>query len=114
MKGKKTGGRVKAVPNKPKHPCKEAIEQENIAYFTPRKVKIDGEWRMMSKCQQDLEELSPAERVKIEVQMLEYHMAKLKAIDATVSAQVHVNTIEDKLRALCAGEELDADDTADD
>ena len=114
MKGKKTGGRKKAVPNKPKHPCKEAIEQESMDYFLPRKVKIDGEWRLMSKCQQDLAELSPAERVKIEVQLLEYHMARLKAIDATVSAQVHTCTIEDKLRALCSGEELNDDSTADD
>lgn len=34
MKGKKTGGRVKGVPNKPK-PGREIIKAHSIDYFSP-------------------------------------------------------------------------------
>lgn len=94
MKGKKTGGRKKGTPNKPK-PDREIIKSHNMAYFRPNLDNPEG----ISDFEKDLKLLTPAERVNAEIRMLKYHMAELKSID--MDATVTTNkTIEDRLLEL--------------
>lgn len=94
MKGKKTGGRTKGTPNKPK-PDREIIKGHNMGYFRPNPNNPDG----ISDFEADLKELTPAERVNAEIRMLKYHMAELKSIEMDTTLTVH-KTIEDKLLEL--------------
>ena len=98
MRGKKTGGRQKGVPNKPK-PGREIIKAHSIRYFSPNPHNDGGE----SDFERDLNLLDPANRVNAEIRLLKYHMAELKSIDmeATITTRL---TIEDKLRQLSGDE----------
>ena len=82
-KGKKTGGRVKGTPNKD-NPLKGFI-------------RAHSELDQMS--------LTADDRVSAELRLLEFHQAKLKAVDANINTHNVSLTIEDKLRELCEEEE---------
>lgn len=92
-KGYKTGGRKPGTPNKATSPIKSAIRQHSEQYFTP-------EGDSPSQFEQDLALLSPAERIKSEIQLLEYHTAKIKAIDMDISLNANETTIEAQLIQL--------------
>ena len=49
--------------------------------------------------------LAPDDRVNAELRLLEFHQAKLKAVDANINTHNVSLTIEDKLRELCEEEE---------
>lgn len=104
-KGKKYGGRVKGTPNKD-NPLKGFLRDHSTAYFT-EPVADDPQHR--TQFQLDTLELAPDDRVTAELKLLEFHQAKLKAVDANVSTHNVVLTIEDRLEALC-----EEDDEADD
>lgn len=99
MKGKKTGGRVKGVPNKPK-PGREIIKAHSMDYFSPNPLNDGG----VSDFERDLKLLDPADRVNAEIRLLKYHMPELKSVDmdATITTRI---TIEDKLRKLSGEDE---------
>ena len=99
MRGKKTGGRQKGVPNKPK-PGREIIKAHSMGYFSPN-TRNDGG---VSDFERDIKLLDPVDRVNVEIRLLKYHMVELKSIDmdATITHRV---TIEDKLRQLSGEDE---------
>lgn len=109
----KTGGRVKGTPNKD-NPIKGFIKSHSLTYFEPKPTKVNGQTKMMSEFDKDLEELAPDERVNAELKLLEFHTPKMKAVDIAATATLSVNSIEDKLRALVAGEDLTLDDADED
>ena len=49
--------------------------------------------------------LTADDRVSAELRLLEFHQAKLKAVDANINTHNVSLTIEDKLRELCEEEE---------
>jgi hypothetical protein len=107
MKGMKTGGRKKGTPNKD-NPLKEFIRSHSLAYFEVKETRYKGKKCTMSQFDIDMAELDHDDRVSAELRLLEFHTPKMKAVDVDLSANIHVHTIEDKLRALC-GEDGDED-----
>lgn len=99
MRGKKTGGRQKGVPNKPK-PGREIIKAHSMGYFSPNPRNDGG----VSDFERDLKLLDPADRVNAEIRLLKYHMAELKSIDMDATIKTRV-TIEDKLHQLSGEDE---------
>lgn len=98
--GRKTGGRVKGTPNKPKNPIMQAIMEHNTNYFCLKDE--DG----LSQFDIDCEALTPMDRANIEVKLLEYHQPKMKSVDMTVSGEFSMGlSIEDNLRELYEDEE---------
>lgn len=98
MKGKKTGGRVKGTPNKD-NPLKGFIRAHSVKYFT--EIVEDG----LTQFELDQMSLTAEDRVSAELRLLEFHQAKLKAVDANINTHNVSLTIEDKLRELCEEEE---------
>ena len=98
MKGKKTGGRVKGTPNKD-NPLKGFIRAHSEKYFT--KPVENG----LTQFELDQMSLTADDRVSAELRLLEFHQAKLKAVDANINTHNVSLTIEDKLRELCEEEE---------
>lgn len=98
MKGKKTGGRVKGTPNKD-NPLKGFIRAHSEKYFT-EPVK-----KGLTQFELDQMNLTADDRVSAELRLLEFHQAKLKAVDANINTHNVSLTIEDKLRELCEEEE---------
>lgn len=99
-KGMKTGGRVKGTPNKD-NPLKGYLRAHSTKYFT--EVVDNG----MTQFEIDQMGLAPDDRVNAELRLLEFHQAKLKAVDANINTNNVTITIEDKLRELCQEEEED-------
>lgn len=110
MKGKKTGGRQKGTPNK-ENPLKGYLRTHSMEYFEPRLVHDEDTetLRSMSQFEIDISMLAPDDRVNAELRLLEFHTPKMKAIDMDMNAHVSIRTIEDKLRALAAGDDSDDD-----
>ena len=98
MKGMKTGGRVKGTPNKD-NPLKGFIRVHSVKYFT--EIVEDG----LTQFEIDQMSLTADNRVNAELRLLEFHQAKLKAVDANINTHNVSLTIEDKLRELCEEEE---------
>ena len=98
MKGKKTGGRVKGTPNKD-NPLKGFIRAHSEKYFT--EPVENG----LTQFELDQMSLTAEDRVSAELRLLEFHQAKLKAVDANINTHNVSLTIEDKLRELCEEEE---------
>lgn len=98
MKGKKTGGRVKGTPNKD-NPLKGFIRAHSVKYFT--EPVENG----LTQFELDQMSLTADDRVSAELRLLEFHQAKLKAVDANINTHNVSLTIEDKLRELCEEEE---------
>lgn len=98
MKGKKTGGRVKGTPNKD-NPLKGFIRAHSVKYFT--EIVKEG----LTQFEIDQMNLAVDDRVNAELRLLEFHQAKLKAVDANINTHNVSLTIEDKLRELCKEEE---------
>lgn len=98
MKGKKTGGRVKGTPNKD-NPLKGFIRAHSEKYFT--EPVVNG----LTQFELDQMSLTADDRVSAELRLLEFHQAKLKAVDANINTHNVSLTIEDKLRELCEEEE---------
>lgn len=121
MKGKKTGGRQKGTPNK-ENPLKGFIHTHSLNYFTPR-LRVDAKGKPIvlpngsplvddagqpvecSDFEMDMMYLGPGDRVSAEIKLLEFHQAKMKAVDVDMNVHGQVITIEDKLRQLCQDEE---------
>lgn len=97
-KGKKTGGRVKGTPNKD-NPLKGYIRAHSVKYFT--EVVAGG----LTQFEIDQTRLAPDDRVNAELRLLEFHQAKLKAVDANINTHNVSLTIEDRLRELCEEED---------
>ena len=108
MKGMKTGGRTKGVPNKEKSPIVKYLKHHSEESFEP-KEELFG----TSQFDLDTEAMTPEDRANIEVRVAEFHTPKKKAVDVDMNADIRVRTIEDRLRILC-GEDADDDDTDDD
>ena len=98
MKGKKTGGRVKGTPNKD-NPLKGFIRAHSVKYFT--EIVAKG----LTQFEIDQMNLAADDRVNAELRLLEFHQAKLTAVDANINTHNVSLTIEDKLRELCEEEE---------
>ena len=136
-KGKKTGGRKKGTPNKD-NPLKGYLRAHSLNYFeakpqvdadgNPRKIDFtdkegailetiflrnpDGTPRVMSDCEVDMLTMDAKERVTAELRLLEFHQAKMKAVEVDMDSHARI-TIEDRLRQLCDGgieEDEDNDD----
>ncbi len=98
MKGKKTGGRVKGTPNKD-NPLKGYLKAHSVKYFT--EVVGGG----LTQFELDQMNLAADDRVNAELRLLEFHQAKLKAVDANINTHNVTLSIEDKLRELCEEED---------
>ena len=98
MKGKKTGGRVKGTPNKD-NPLKGFRRAHSEKYFTG---PVENG---LTQFELDQMSLTADDRVSAELRLLEFHQAKLKAVDANINTHNVSLTIEDKLRELCEEEE---------
>lgn len=98
MKGMKTGGRVKGTPNKD-NPLKGFLRAHSVKYFT--EIVAKG----LTQFEIDQMNLAADDRVNAELRLLEFHQAKLKAVDANINTHNVSLTIEDKLRELCEEEE---------
>lgn len=111
MKGMKTGGRVAGVPNKPKdNPLLGNLQTISAEYFGRQEKKVGGKTVRESQFDRDLAELTPDERVNVQLRILEFHTPKRKAVEHDITADISVRTIEDKLRSLCVdGEDEDED-----
>ena len=94
MKGKKTGGRVKGTPNKD-NPLKGYLKAHSVKYF----MEVVGGG--LTQFELDQMNLAADDRVNAELRLLEFHQAKLKAVDANINTHNVTLSIEDKLRELC-------------
>ena len=72
-------------------------------------VDADGNPLVMSDFEFDMKFLSPADRVGAELKIMEFHTPRMKSQDINMEINMGPRTIEDTLKALCAGEE-DAED----
>ena len=89
---------MKGTPNKD-NPLKGYIRAHSVKYFT--EPLEDG----LTQFEIDQRGLAPDDRVNAELRLLEFHQAKLKAVDANINTHNVSLTIEDKLRELCEEEE---------
>lgn len=110
MKGKKTGGRVSGTPNK-NNPIKLYLRDHSLVYFTPNieyqpKDKDGnpvGEKRLVSQYDIDLMDMKPADRVSAELNLLNYHTAKMQSVSADVSVEEKNKTLTSILVQLSGG-----------
>ena len=72
-------------------------------------VDSEGNPLIMSDFEFDMKFLSPADRVSAELKIMEFHTPRMKSQDINMEINMGPRTIEDTLKALCAGEE-DAED----
>lgn len=127
-KGKKTGGRQKGTPNKPK-PIKEQLRRISTEYFTPHpQTEPDGKPRTInlcdkdgnildtiiladadgnpveiSDCEVDLMMMGPKDRCVAHEKLLRYHTPQMQSVSAEVSLSGEISaSIEDRLRDLAA------------
>lgn len=94
-KGKKTGGRTTGTPNKINQEMKPLLKGISEEYLRPNPDNPGG----VSDLMQDLEALSPYERVQVHLKLMEYHTPKEKA------ATVNLNTdgeIDQGIEAMIA------------
>ena len=89
-RGRKTGGRIKGTPNKPK-PQKQILQALSAEYWDSQRMR------------DDLESLEPRDRLLVELKIMEFHTPKMQATAIDVSSS-GTKTREDRLAALC-GEE---------
>lgn len=89
---------MKGTPNKD-NPLKGFIRAHSVKYFT--EIVEDG----LTQFELDQMSLTAEDRVSAELRLLEFHQAKLKAVDANINTHNVSLTIEDKLRELCEEEE---------
>lgn len=101
MKGMKTGGRKKGVPNK-ENPLKGYLASHSLEYFKPREQQIDGAKQTISDFELDMLQLAPDDRVAAEIRLLEFHTPKRKAVDIDLDAQISAQGIEDLLSSLAS------------
>ena len=87
MKGKKTGGRVKGIPNKTTKTQREILSEITRDYYNSKRFK------------DDLADIEPRDRLLIMEKLTGYVVPKMQSttIDATVETR---KTIEDKLLEL--------------
>lgn len=87
MKGKKTGGRVKGIPNKTTRTQREILSEITRDYYNSKRFK------------DDLTDIEPRDRLLIMEKLTGYVVPKMQSttIDATVETR---KTIEDKLLEL--------------
>lgn len=127
-KGKKTGGRVKGTPNKPK-PLKEHLRAHSTAYFepkpqtdpdgTPRKLDLrdkdgniiktivladaNGSPALASDFEVDMMLMEPKDRAIIQEKLLRYHTPQMQSVSAEVSMSGEITaTIGERLKNLAA------------
>lgn len=116
------------MPRKP-NPIKKFLRAHSMGYFCPRlqlgadgnplelpdgRVLCDKDGNPILASDFDVDILSmpnPVDRVNAEIKLLEYHTAKLKAVDVDMDARVAATSIEDTLRVLAM--EPDDDDGQD-
>lgn len=89
---------MKGTPNKD-NPLKGFIRDHSVKYFT--EIVKEG----LTQFEIDQINLAVDDRVNAELRLLEFHQAKLKAVDANINTHNVSLTIEDKLRELCEEEE---------
>lgn len=89
---------MKGTPNKD-NPLKGFIRAHSEKYFT---VPVENG---LTQFELDQMSLTADDRVSAELRLLEFHQAKLKAVDANINTHNVSLTIEDKLRELCEEEE---------
>lgn len=65
---------------------------------------------IMSDFEADMLALSSADRVTAELKLLEFHTPRMKSQDINMEVNVGPRTIEDTLKALCGGDEMDVED----
>ena len=89
---------MKGTPNKD-NPLKGFIRAPSEKYFT-EPVK-----KGLTQFELDQMNLAADDRVNAELRLLEFHQAKLKAVDANINTHNVTLSIEDKLRELCEEED---------
>lgn len=126
--GRKTGGRRKGTPNKPK-PLKEHLCSLSEAYFAPRPqtnadgtprtlefrtkegelyntvtlADADGNPLMLSDFEIDMMQMEAKDRAAIQERLLRYHTPQMQSVSAEVSLSGDVTaTIEERLARLAA------------
>lgn len=89
---------MKGTPNKD-NPLKGYLKAHSVKYFT--EVVGGG----LTQFELDQMNLAADDRVNAELRLLEFHQAKLKAVDANINTHNVTLSIEDKLRELCEEED---------
>lgn len=92
-RGIKTGGRQKGTPNK-NNPLKEYLRSHSMKYFEP---KDNG----LSEFDEDMKKLDATDRIHAELRMLEFHQARMKAVDMNMDVQSASPGLVEKLALLC-------------
>lgn len=129
-KGRKTGGRRLGSTNKPKETesdpaLRTLLRAHSKEYMKPRPqvdtngnprviniydngvivesialVDSNGKPLVISNLDADMLALRPVERIKAEIQLLEYSESRCKAVDVNIDHNLKVATIEDRLIKL--------------
>lgn len=93
------GGR-KAASGKDVCSIKEVLREHSLAYFVPSEEEVGEDGRptgkMVSRWELDLREMKPADRIRAELDVLQYHTSKMQA----VSAEVGVSADDDSLVSI--------------
>lgn len=113
--GYKTGGRRPQQPDPTRQTLKQLLQQHSLSYFKPKEqLDSDGNLRTVSDFEIDIEALAPAERLPIEIKVLEFHTPRMKTEDVNLLLNTQPLTIEDTLTLLSRDPDADpADPDAD-
>lgn len=92
----KTGGRQKGTPNKD-NPIKPYLRDHSLKYFQPNPKNPDGISDFDLDC---MAVTDPADRINIELRLLKFHTAEMKAVEMDVTADVKIDTLSKILAEL--------------
>lgn len=71
-------------------------------YFDVKKEYFDGGVEIeMTEFEHDLKNLSPKDRIEVELKIMEFHTPKMAAVDVDMTLNAGPRTIEDMLKELC-------------
>ena len=107
------GGRAKGTPNKDK-PLKALLRDHSINYFTPSIEELDDyglpTGNLLSQFEIDIRSAKPAERAKLQRDMMKYHTPQMQATNVDMSVQQTSQQLTDRLSALARGEDIKSPD----
>lgn len=98
--------RLRSVGSESAFGMKQFLASKSQDYFQIKKQYcIDGLDTEMSEFEHDLMNLSPKDRLIVELKILEFHTPTLSSVDESIEVELGPKTIEDMLEALCSDED---------
>lgn len=92
----------------------ETEEVYKVIDLIPLVDHASGRPLSISDFDADMIALNPNDRVAAELRLLEFHTAKMKAVEVDMEMRASAITIEDRLRDLCGGSDNGDEDEEDD